>query len=154
MNYFPFYADVVQSVRALDDKRVRRSYILGVNTLRDLGAKRTLWLQGDTRAWFIEWVRELGTEIDHRWARLDSYEARAIWRSLPFNLQSTPLREGLQLVNNAKSCAVATRPADFTHLEVHEAYRRYIAFRWANIDVYAPKWTGREKPSFAPPPRL
>lgn len=127
----------------LDDKRVRRSYMLGVNTLRDLGAKRTLWLTGDTLQWFIEWVRELGDEIEYRWGRLAQYEARTVWLALPPHLKHAKLPAHPQLLNNAKSCKIATRPADFTHLEVHDAYRQYLAYRWANIDKRAPLWTKR-----------
>lgn len=150
MNYFPFYADPVQSVRALDDKRVRRSYMLGVNTLRDLGVAHTLWLgEGDTRAWFVEWVRALGDEIEHRWGRLSIYEARHLWLTLPHSSQYQALPAELHLANNARSCAVASKPADFTHLEVHAAYQQYIAYRWANIDKRPPMWTRRERPPFA-----
>lgn len=168
MNIFPLYASAKLSARALDDRRLRRVFQEAVmiqsnvqrltkgdgpyrmvplpNAMQDwLGLKPELYKGANAqmaRQWVYDWMHELAIECEFRfdtsgWLTMTRYACTAT------RAMRIPC-DGLKFCNMARSAA---KGLDYTHMEdVHEAYRKYVAFQWRHVDSVAPVWTGRERP--------
>jgi hypothetical protein len=177
MNYFPFYHDTVASARALDDKRITRVFAESVMVLSKLQFRLTGelgpysprttmprvlfdWLveHEPGRLWFIQWVRDLLDECGWRFgvSHVLQYSSTRKWAVLLPEFREATVPVDVNFLNMARA---AVKGLDYSHrVNVHAAYRDYVAYQWVHIDKRPCVWTDRAAPDFFPrdslPPEL
>ena len=165
MNVFATSPDPLECAVALDDKRVGKMLIesnqLLSNALRVHGVDhasmcRASHMNHPLTAWTAEhcgnfnWLLHHALYLADEWiyrfgrkhgsaSRCDAFSADRLTDRLPYGR-----------ADGFVNCAASReRGLDFRSAEVHEAYRSYLAARWAG-DVRPPEWTKRGMPVWTP----
>lgn len=99
----------------------------------------TLW-------WTFDYFELLHVEYIHRFGKTHkSYRDCILKFRMAMPAYADP--SSAILHNSARNLS---HGIDYTHLPVHEAYRRYLSARWS-IDYRPPTWTNRQPPSWKSP---
>ena len=163
MNLFAYHPDPWQSALWLDDLRKNKMILeaaqmlstaviingkpKGMTTYKATHVSHpcTIWtgLSRGNFNWTLTWMEALVKQKGSYHKSSELLPAFRLFR----DTGSFPKEKQTQFANCARN---VTLGVDFKHLPVHEAYRNYSSFRWAN-DKSPPTWLNGERPDWYNP---
>lgn len=167
MNIFIPYPDIMESVEALDDKRVVKMTLetaqlvstaiaqtVPLNEIHHVFYKSThknhpcaIWSRANRSnfMWLVDYGIKISNEYTYRYQK--THKSSAIFNRAIIGDYARFFPEG-NLTPFANAAANSSLGLDFTNNpDTHEAYRLYLKIRWMN-DKKTPKWSGRDTPDF------
>lgn len=167
MNIFAVSKHPRKCARALDDKRLNKMILETTQILCTLineieGSQVAPYRSSHVNHPIIQWARDnrkngsmfwlyelgiaYGNEIQYRFGRKHACQLvlEGLTLRWPILLDIPAFMFKLEFYNGARHRGLGL---DFTHLPVHQAYRKYLNARWPN-DKREPVWTRRNPPSW------
>ena len=154
MNIFATSPDPDACAIDLDDSRLVKAVLETaqiLSTVTGLGYRPThqhhpvvAWARAEgPAAWTYHLLDALGKEYTRRFKK--THKSALYLPEFRQGLKTTEVPKELLFQNSARNTALG---ADFTYLPVHEAYRKYLDWKW-NEDIFknrTPRWTNRHPP--------